>query len=180
MTPDLDRAALRRVATSHTDTKGFHHGTHNFNRSNSRTQDPGLPSLACHQQATTVSGPRLEPHGPTATARGCRSSSRSSRSAARSSCANRSPGSEGQSGRVKRAPNPVASLRWGVHRQSEAMSSRPELLHQIPIKMWERLWDKISKNRILLCKNNKIKRLTGDPYGNRTRVSAVKGPRPNR
>ena len=49
MTRALDRAVFRRVATSHTGTKGLHHGTH-INRSNHRTQDARLPSMARHQQ----------------------------------------------------------------------------------------------------------------------------------
>ncbi len=50
MTPALDRAAFRRVATSHTGTKGLHHGTHNHQRSKLRTQIAHLPGLARHQQ----------------------------------------------------------------------------------------------------------------------------------
>ncbi|MBK7284937.1 MAG: hypothetical protein IPI83_11645 [Sphingomonadales bacterium] len=52
---------------------------------------------------------------------------------------------------------------------------RPTAARSVQIRMWERMWDQFSENCNLSCKNNNINCLTGDPYGNRTRVSAVKG-----
>lgn len=55
-------------------------------------------------KAITASGPKSEPHGPIATAKGFRCNSQSSRSAAKSSCANHFPSRENQSGRVMTRP----------------------------------------------------------------------------
>ena len=62
----------------------------------------------------------------------------------------------------------------------QAVLSVPGEVHEIPQEMWEHLWSEVGW---ILKFPRKIKarnRLIGDPYGNRTRVSAVKGPRPNR
>ena len=50
----------------------------------------------------------------------------------------------------------------------------------VPSRKWELVWERFMIFGILSRDIKAIYRLTGDPYGNRTRVSAVKGPRPNR
>ena len=45
----------------------------------------------------------------------------------------------------------------------------------VRVKMWEYLWCRRGLFAILSCKISAIKHLTGDPYGNRTRVFAVRG-----
>jgi hypothetical protein len=140
MTPALFRAVYRRVATSHTGTKGIHHGTH-FNRTPRRTQNPGLPSMARHQQRrrqfldksrSRMAPPRRQRAFADTLGHPDERADRPSPTASQAVTGHR-----GALIAPRFRPNGGANWR---NRLSKAVPSRPESRHQVPCKMWERMW----------------------------------------